>query len=146
TLSAAAAIAAFIVSIWITPEVGGPASMSRGPYDRVKSATGGHFGSIVLSFGIDRDRSSTAAPALSTCDCRLRRKKRPRMLAIQKIRIGLRQPAATMNHPIKLTRLPKVSALPALTQAVLPARSGDKREHAVAKTVRVGDRRARAHD
>ena len=55
------------------------------------------------------------------------------MLAIQKVRIGLRQPAAKMNHPIKLTRLPKVSALPALTRAVLPARSGDKREHAVAK-------------
>jgi hypothetical protein len=33
------------------------------------------------------------------------------MLAIQKVRIGLRQPAAKMNHPIKLTRLPKVSAL-----------------------------------
>jgi hypothetical protein len=33
------------------------------------------------------------------------------MLAIQKIRIGLRQAAATMNHPIKLTRPPKVSAL-----------------------------------
>jgi len=68
------------------------------------------------------------------------------MLAIQKVRIGLRQPAAKMNHPIKLTRLPKVSALPALTQAVLPARSDDKREHAVAKIARLGERRASAYD
>jgi hypothetical protein len=68
------------------------------------------------------------------------------MLAIQKIRIGLKQPIATVNHPIKLTRPPKVSALPALTHAVLPARSGDKREYAVAKIARLGDRRSSAHD
>jgi hypothetical protein len=58
------------------------------------------------------------------------------MLAIQKVKIGLRQTAATMNHPIKLTRPPKVSALPVLTKAVLQARSGDRREHAVAKIAR----------
>jgi hypothetical protein len=38
------------------------------------------------------------------------------MLVIQKVRIGLRQAAATMNQPTKLTRAPKVSALPCVRE------------------------------
>jgi hypothetical protein len=43
------------------------------------------------------------------------------MVAIQKVRIGLRQAAATMNHPTKLTRAPKNVGSPALDRAMLPA-------------------------
>jgi hypothetical protein len=42
----------------------------------------------------------------------LRRRKRPRIPPIQKVRIGLRQAAATMNHPIKVVRPSTASALP----------------------------------
>ena len=78
-----------------------------------------------------------AALPLSTRHCRLRRRKRPRMLPIQKSRIGLRQTAATTNHPIKPTRPLTLSALPAPSPApskvMLPRRRSAGGEHAVAK-------------
>ena len=76
----------------------------------------GHFGSTALSRPVDPDRSATTAPPLSIRDCRLRRRKRPRTAPIQKVRIGLRQTAATMNHPIKVRRPPTASGLPRTKQ------------------------------
>ena len=91
----------------------------------------GQFGSTALSLPVDLDRSPTIAPPLSTRDCRLRRRKRLRMLPIQKVRIALRQRAARMNHPIKVARPSTASLPPAASEVMLPTRWSVSGEHAV---------------
>ena len=107
-----------------------------------------HFWSTVLSSPVDPERSATTALPLSARHCRLRRRMRPRMPPTQQSNIGLRQTAATTNHPIKPTRPLTLSALPAPSPAsskvMLPRRRSAGGEHAVAKIARKRIRPRRA--
>jgi len=95
--------------------VGGPTSLLGGTYDRVKTADLGSFRIPGLSRLLHRDESAATTSVLSTCDCCLRRRKRPRMLAIQKMLWG----GAGASHgesPDQADGSAKVSALPCVRE------------------------------
>ena len=91
----------------------------------------GQFGSTALSLPVDLDRSPTIAPPLSTRDCRLRRRKRLRMLPIPKSQNRAEAEGSQDEPPDQGRPTVHGVASPAASEVMLPTRWSVSGEHAV---------------